>query len=105
MPHAPHPKGARLPRIKRLPITGWDEQGNFTVTFQVNPKPGLSPSKKCYMFAFENCEIDKLVNIGGVERKVRMTFMLYAKVPASERHAALEQEAKRLEAEGTPRLY
>jgi len=105
MPHTPTPKGTKVPKLKRLPITGWDEQGNFTITIQVNKTPRLSPSKKCYMFAFEHGELDTEVEIDGVRRKVRMTFMLYAKVPATERRANLERQAKLLEEQGDPQLF
>lgn len=57
------------------------------------------------MFAFEHGEIDKVVSIGGKDRKVRMTFMLYVKVPSTERRATLLEESKQLEAAGAPQLY
>lgn len=105
MPHKPQPKGKRLAPIKRLPITGWDDDGNFTITVKVSKEPKISASRKCFMYAFEHGEIDKLVNIGGKDRKVRMTFMLYVKIPSIERRATLLEEAKRLESEGHPQLY
>lgn len=101
----PHPKGKRPPAIKRLPITGWDSDGNFTITIKVNKEPKASASRKCYMFAFEHGEIDKVVSIGGKDRKVRMTFMLYVKVPSTERRATLLEESKQAALSGHPELY
>lgn len=72
---------------------------------KVDKVPKLSESKKCYMFAFQQGETPIEVEIGGVMRKVRMTFMLYVKVPATERRHTLEEEAKKSEAFGEPKLY
>ena len=104
MSHTPLQKGQR-PRIKKIDVLPWDTDGNFTVNVKVDKVPKLSESKKCYMFAFQQGETPIEVEIGGVPRKVRMTFMLYVKIPATERRKCLEEEAKQAEALGEPRLY
>lgn len=105
MPHTPAPKGRRLPPIRKINIDRWDSDGNFTVTVKVAKEPKLSGSRKCYLYCFEHGETNIPVVIDGTERKVRMTFMLYVKIPANERKRTYAQEAKRLDDVGDPKLY
>lgn len=97
--------GQKMPKLKRISVDRWDDEGNFTVSVKVNKEPKLSASRKCYVYSFEQGETDILVNIGGVDRKVRMTFMLYVKVPSSERRQVLAKEAEFVTQRGDPQLW
>lgn len=103
------PTTPKIPRsrrpIQKVRVDKWTEDGDFKMTAKVLTVPRLSGSGKCYIYSFEHGETDISVNIDGIDRKVRMTFMLYVKVPASERRRTLEEEAKRAEAAGEPKLY
>lgn len=101
----PAPKGRKLAPIKNIKVDRWDEDGNFTVTVKVSKTPVLSASRKCYMYAFEHGETEIAVPIGGVDRKVRLTFMLYVKIPATERRQVLAAEAREMTQRGDPQLY
>lgn len=105
MTHAPAPKGSRLQPIRKIQVAPWDEEGNFVISVKVNKTPKISASRKCYLFAMEQGETDITVNIDGKDRKVRMTFMLYVKIPANERRASFQEDARRSELAGEPKLY
>lgn len=104
MDHTPSPKGQRI-SVKKVSATKWDAEGNFTFTCKIKDPPPLSASKKCYLLAFRQGETDIVMNIDGVDRKIRMTLILYAKVPAKERLGILQQQAQDAEASGVPKLF
>lgn len=91
--------------IKKIKVDRWDEDGNFTVTVKINKEPKLSASRKCYLYSFEQGETDITVDVGGKLRKVRLTFMLYVKIPATERHQAFAKEAEYHTALGNPQMW
>lgn len=105
MPHTPAPKGRKLAPIRKIKVTPWDDEGNFILSVKVDKTPRLSLSRKCYLFSFEHGETDIEVLVDGIPRKVRLTFMLYAKIPSAERRRSLEQDALRAEQLGHPKLY
>lgn len=104
-PHNPAPKGGGRIKVNKIALAKADKDGYMTIRVKINDPPKLSASKKCYLYFFKQGESDIVVDCGGKERKMRMTLILYAKVPASERRATLEQEALAAEARGEPKLY
>lgn len=102
--HTPQPKGKRI-SVARVSLARPDAEGYMTIKVKVNDPPKLSASKKCYLYAFKQGESDIVVNCGDKDRKLRLTLILYAKVPAIERRAALELEARNSEFAGTPKLF
>jgi len=105
MEHVPLKSGEKVRPIKKIKVDRWDDDGNFTVTVKINKEPKLSASRKCYIYSFEQGETDIVVDLGGKPRKVRMTFILYVKIPATERRQTLAQEAQFEAAKGNPQLW
>lgn len=104
-PHTPAKKGEGRVKVNKISLANWDADGYMTFRFKVDKTPRLSASKKCFLYFFKQGESDIVVNCGGKDRKLRMTLIVYAKVPATERRATLEQEALAAEARGEPKLY
>lgn len=100
-----HKKGSRIPSIRKVEVDRWTDDGVFKMTARVAKVPKLSASKKCYIYSFEHGETPITVNLDGVDRNVRLSFLLYVKVPAPERRKSFEQEAKLAEARGEPKLW
>lgn len=105
MDHKPLKAGEKVRPLKKINVDRWDDQGNFTVTLKVNKEPKLSASRKCYIYCFEQGETDIVVDLGGKPRKVRMTFILYVKIPAVERRQTLAKEAEFQATQGNPQLW
>lgn len=101
----PTPRPGRVKPIRKIRVDKWSDEGTFKMTAQVRKVPTRSASGKCYMYAFEHGETDIRVNVDGVERPVRLTFMLYVKIPAAERRASLAEDARRAELAGEPKLF
>ncbi len=99
------PRLKRPTTLKKIQVDKWSEEGDFKMSAKVLKTPRLSGSRKCYIYAFEHGETDIAVEIDGTPRKVRLTFMLYVKIPASERRKALKEEALRAELAGEPQLH
>lgn len=103
--HTPQTKGKPLRRIDQIKLTKWGVDRELTFKVKVSDPPRLSASGKAYIYAFKQGESDIVVNLAGVDRKVRLTCIIYVKVPSSERRATFKAEAERFEAEGHPKLY
>lgn len=103
--HTPAPKGKPLPRVNRISLKKWGADKKFTLEVVVQDPPKMSASKKCYLYCMKQGESDIVLNIDGVDRKLRMTLILYAKIPATERRATLQEEARLAEQRGEPKLY
>lgn len=102
--HTPSPKGKPI-KVNKISIAKWAADKEFTLKVKVNDPPKLSASGKCYMYVMKQGESDIVVNVGGKDRKLRMTLILYVKVPASERRLSLQEEARLAEASGAPKLF
>lgn len=98
-------KGKKVARMKRISIPKWDNDGFITLRLKVNTAPKISASGKCYLLNITQGESDVIMNLGGVDRNVRMSLILYCKIPATERRASLEQEALEAEQRGEPKLF
>lgn len=104
-PHSPRKKGEGRIKVNKISLAKWDSDGFMDIRVKVNTEPKMSASKKCYLYFFKQGESDIVVNVGGKDRKLRMTLILYAKIPATERRATLEQEALAAEERGDVKLY